>query len=123
MSNKSPYVATYDMIGVPQGADFDIEIIYQEGAPPATIDLTGYSAVLQVKRNYDSEIILQCSTDEGTIIVDSASPNIIIKFLKEVTSALRIYSEMIYDLEITGIDGKTARIMQGKFSISREVTK
>src|SRR5690606_40539994 len=103
--------------------DFNVEIIYQEGEPPVTVDLSGYSAKLQVRRTFDTPVILQLSTDDGTIVMNSTAPNIVLKFPNDVTSRMTVYSDLIYDLEMTSPTGLKSRVMQGKFSISREVTQ
>jgi len=121
--NSSPYVPEHDLLGVPQGSDFNVEIIYQEGEPPVTVDLSGYSAKLQVRRTFDTPVILQLSTDDGTIVMNSTAPNIVLKFPNDVTSRMTVYSDLIYDLEMTSPTGLKSRVMQGKFSISREVTQ
>lgn len=121
--NISPYVAQYDLIGVPQGADFNVEIIYEEGEPPQAVDLSEFTAKLQVRQNYGSPVLLELSTADGSISVGSVAPNIVLHFVKDVTSAMTVYSDMIYDLEITSSTNVRSRVLQGKFSLSREVTQ
>lgn len=117
---KGSYVGIYNIEGLPQGSDFDIMIDYQIGDPSATLDLTGYSGKLQVRRNYDSPVLLELTTD---IVFDSIAPNISISFPASLTDAMTVYEDMIYDLEIISPAGLTTRVIQGSFSLDRQVTK
>jgi hypothetical protein len=119
----SNYVGKYDICGLPQGADFELKLYYQFGEPPTTLDLTGYSGALQVRRNYDSPVLLELSSLTATIAFSATAPNITITFPADYTESMSVFEDMIYDLEITSPANLKTRVMEGNFSISRQVTK
>ena len=124
-SDESP-LGTFDLVGtyaVPQGADWDVAIRYLESNSP--VDFSAATAVMQVRKDYDKEIILELSTTAGTItLTDGAAntPNVTIHFESAATSALTTY-EGIYDLEVTLSSGLVKKFIAGKFNLYREVTK
>lgn len=123
--NESP-LGVYDMVGrnaIPQGADWDVPLRYLENNTP--VDLSTYTARMQVREDYDKPIILELSTTSGTIIVGDGSggtANVTLKFKSGTTSALSKYSG-IYDLELLSPSGLVLKFIEGKFSLRREVTK
>ncbi len=121
--SKSKYTGVYNIEGLPQGTDFDIKIDYQTGDPAATLDLTGYSGTLQVRKNYDSPVLLELTSNDGEITFDSVAPNITISFSHTSTNDMTTYCDMIYDLEITSPGGLVSRPIQGSFSLDRQVTR
>jgi hypothetical protein len=122
MSKKSSLVGYYPIKDLPQGADTPIKINYKEGEPPATVDLSAATAKLQVKQNYSGATIIELNSADGTIVLDAVSPNITLWFRKELTEDVTVFEEMIYDLEVTDSTGLTTRLLEGPFSISRQVT-
>jgi len=124
-SEESP-LGVFDLVGqyaVPQGADWDVAVLYKENGTP--VDFTTATAQMQIRKDYDKEIILQLSTEDGTIVLaDGANdtPNVVLKFKSNVTSGISIY-EGIYDLEVTLSSGLVKKFLEGKFELRREVTK
>lgn len=124
-SGSSP-LAIYDMVGqdaIPQGADWDVSLIYKENN--TAVDFSTYSAKMQVRRDYDQEIILELSSGAGTIQLGSGAgntPNVVLKFTSSATSAMVDYSG-IWDLEVISPTGQVLKFVHGKFELEREVTK
>lgn len=126
INSESP-LAIYNMTGeaaIPQGADWSVPIRYLENDIP--VDFSGFSGVLQVRRDYDAQIIIELSTDAGTILVgDGAAntPNVVLVFGSAATAALTEYSG-IYDLELTSPStGIVYKFIKGNWALDREVTK
>ncbi len=119
---NSKYTGVFDIEGLPQGSDFDIQIDYQT-PELVTLDLTGYSGKLQVRRNYDSPVLLELSSTAGDITFSSTAPNITFRFSADATTSMTTYEDMIYDLEIVSPTNLTTRVLKGAFSLDREVTK
>lgn len=125
LDNESP-LGVYDMVGrnaIPQGADWDVPLRYLENNTP--VDLSAYTARMQVREDYDKPIILELSTADGTITVGSGSggaANVILKFKSGITSNITKYTG-IYDLELTSPSGLVLKFIEGKFNLRREVTK
>lgn len=119
---QSKYTGVFDIEGLPQGSDFDIQIDYQT-PELTTLNLTGYSGTLQVRRNYDGPVLLALTSSAGNIVFASTAPNITFRFPASTTSAMTVYEDMIYDLEIVSPANLTTRVLKGSFSLDREVTK
>jgi hypothetical protein len=119
---ESP-IPLYDIV-VPQGADWDVAIRYEEpeGTP---VDFSTATARCQIRVDYDKEIILELSSASGTIQLGDGTggtPNVVLKFTSGNTSALSLY-DGIYDLEVTLASGLVKKFLAGKFKLYREVTK
>lgn len=123
-SDESP-LGIFDMIGryaVPQGADWDVGLIYTENS--SVVDFSDATARMQIRSDYDKDIILELSSEDGTIeLSDGAgdTPNVVLKFGNN-TSDLTKY-EGIYDLEVTTSGGLVKKFLEGKFELRKEVTK
>jgi len=122
MSNctDTGFVGQYDISLLPLGADVTIPISYKPGGVAA--DLSAYTAKLQVRRTYSSPVLVELTSDDGSIVVSASEPNIILYFYKEKTQDLLITEGMIYDLEITDGANLVTRVLQGSFSVSKQVT-
>lgn len=123
MAKDTNFIAEYNILGLPQGTDFNILVDFQLGNPPSTIDLSGFTGDLQVRRNYDSPVLLELTSATSEIVFSSMAPNISIMFPHVKTETMTIYEDMIYDLKITSGTGLVTRVMQGCFSLNREVTR
>lgn len=108
---------------IPQGADWDVSITYKES--DSVVDFSAATAVMQVRKGYDKEIILELSSADGTIELSNGAgntPNVILKFTSAITSAMTQY-DGIYDLEVTTSDGLIKKFLEGEFNLRKQVTK
>lgn len=122
MSNCSndSLVGKYDFPAIPQGADVTFEISYKPNN--VVLDLSTYSAKLQVRKSYSTPILLELNSIDGSIVLVSSEPNITLHFFKEKTESISVTEGMIYDLEITSATGLVSRVIEGSFSLSKQVT-
>ena len=112
-----------------QGATFSQTLIWEVGNPPAPVNLTGYSAKLQVRSSHKSKaVIIELSTSNGRISLGTGgdmTTGAINLFISAANSGeLSVCEEVkaVYDLEMTS--GYTvSRILQGNVIIVPEVTK
>lgn len=121
--NSSDFVGYHEIKGLPQGADTVYPINYRTGDPLTTAELADYTAKLQVKEDYTGPVLLELSTANSTIALADTSPNITLYFNASLTENMVVYDNMIYDLEITSSTGDVTRVLEGTFSISRQVTR
>lgn len=102
-----------------QGSTFSRSFTYAiDGAP---VDLTGYTARMQVRENYESvSTIFNLTTENGGISIDG--PNGVITVTIAASSTTNAEpGKFRYDLEI--IDGGIVnRLLEGRFTIKPEVT-
>lgn len=110
----------YD-ITIEQGATFQMDLTWKDntGNP---INLSGYSARMQIRTSYDAEdTLVSLTSGGGDITLGGALGTIAITIAASVTQNLQI-DEAVYDLEL--VNGLTVtRLIQGTALISREVTR
>lgn len=112
---------------VEQGSTFDIKIIYED-SNNNTVDLTGYSARMQIRPNYadltnTTYITVSSSLDpDGTgLIITPLSGSIKVFISAEKTDSF-MFDEGLYDLELYS-DNIVTRLLEGKVKIKKSVTR
>jgi len=109
----------YDII-CPQGVTYTETFTYK--IDNVAVNLTGYSAAMQVRRTYDSVTPL-ISLTSGSGITLGGSAGTITLLIAHATTAAFEAGQYIYDLELTSSGGIKDRILQGTFTVSSEVTR
>jgi hypothetical protein len=111
-------------ITIEQGSVFNLHLRYKDSLG-AVIDLTGYTARMQVRKSVKSnDILLTLTTENGGITLGGALGTINIKAIAEHTALLTIRSG-VYDLELVPPSGEddTFRLLEGNVMVSPEVTR
>ena len=110
----------YDL-RIDQGSDKTLTLIFKD-SNKQLLDLTGYSAYMQARIHpVVSEVALNLSTENGYIVITPLQGKMVIKFPKELTSAIRA-TKYYYDLEPVSED-ETVRVIEGTLTITQEVTR
>ncbi len=107
-----------------QGSDYTIPIRLQDSTGTA-INLTGYSARMQVRRTAGACAVIDELSSEGAearITIEAEGGRLSLRFPHSVTETYPAAS-LVYDVEITAPSGDITRILQGSISISAEVTR
>jgi len=105
----------------PQGSTFSKQITYK--IDDQAIDLTGYSARMQVRQNYYSpEALASLSSPNNGITIEELNGVINLFISSEETSSLPA-GNFLYDLEIESEGGIVSRIIEGSFIVTPEVTR
>ena len=110
------YNATID-----QGATWSVTVTYTDstGAP---INLTGYTAAMQVRQQYSStDADLTLTSPSGGIVITGATGVIVITMTATQTASLE-EGFYVYDVELTSGSFKD-RMMQGQLTVAPEVTR
>ena len=103
-----------------QGSTWTLQIIYNDpsGTP---INLTGYTAEMQVRRKFDSDTpVLTLSTSNGGITIVPLTGTLNLLATDEQTAIDAGF--YVYDLELS-IGGTRTRLIQGQVTVSGEVTR
>jgi hypothetical protein len=106
-----------------QGATLQETAVWKDSARKA-INVTGYTARMQVRPSIDSEqVLLSLTTENGRISVSGPEGR-----FDMTVSALDMTSieagKYVYDLEIIApVSGVVDRLMQGSFIVRGEVTR
>ena len=105
---------------IDQGSDWKINLIYKDSAGDI-IPLTGYTAALQLRTNYDAaSASLSLSTGSG-ITITANQGLIAIRATAAQTGALAA-GDYVYDLEVT-VSGEVTRLIQGRATVRPQVTR
>ena len=104
-----------------QGATLERIITYTD-SEGAIINLTGYTAKMQVRTSAESATVVLELTSSAGITINGAAGTLTILVAASVLSAIAagIY---VYDLEITAPSGKVTRLIEGRFYVKAEVTR
>lgn len=112
-----------------QGATFNQTLFWEVGNPPAPVNLTGYSAKMQIRSSHKSKaVILELSSPSSGITLGTGgnfTTGAINLFVSAAdTAQLSICDDIkpVYDLEMTS-GATVSRILQGNVIIAPEVTK
>jgi len=111
----------YDMT-IYQGASFDTTLTWKVGDPATPVNLTGYTARLQVRSSTDAATTaLELTTANGGIVLGGAAGTIALAVSATATAALSP-GYYVYDLEL--VNGATVtRLVEGRVTVSAEVTR
>ena len=112
--------AIYNML-VDQGATFSRVLTYKDDAGNP-VNLTGYTARMQVRDTYDAAgVALNLTTENGGIALGGALGTITLAATATATAAITA-DQYVYDLEmITG--SQVTRLVEGTFTVTPEVTR
>jgi hypothetical protein len=107
-------------IAVEQGADWAATVTWEADGDP--VDLTGYSAAMQVRKSPGSVAALLELTDAAGLTLGGAAGTIEITITSAQLSAIEA-GDWQYDLELTSASGVVTRVLQGRFVVDAEVTR
>jgi hypothetical protein len=102
-----------------QGATYDLNLNWKIGG--TAVNLTGYTAAMQVRESYNSPTTILSLTSGSGITLGGTAGTIAIA-VSAATMGSAIPGNYVYDLELTQASQVT-RLLQGSFNISAEVTK
>jgi hypothetical protein len=116
-----------------QGATFRRVLTWTAGGAP--VDLSGWTAEMQVRRRHDAaEPEITLSTADGRITLGGSAGTVTLELGAAETSALTADTSgkreavpaatpYVYDLELTAPDGSVTRLVEGLFKLHAEVTQ
>lgn len=105
---------------IEQGATFTLAMFYQDDAG-AAVDLTGYTARMQLRKtDHAGHIELELTTENGRIVIDGARGQIMLNIAAADTTSLT--GSGVYDLEL--VQGAAVqRVLEGAYQVNPEVTR
>ena len=111
-----------EKLKIPQGETYRHTFHYRDSVTGAIIDLTGYTARMQIRASVESATKLYDSTTLGDITVSGSFGDVLLEIPAAVTTAWT-FRNAVYDLEIIDGSGKVTRLVQGTVIVSPEVTR
>lgn len=111
----------YD-ITILQGATFQLRIVWKDAAG-ALLDLTGYTARMQIRERVSSTTTLaNLTTENGGITLGGTAATVDLLLSATQTGAITALRG-VYDLEVVSAGGVVSRLLAGEVEFSREVTR
>ena len=130
--------AGYYSFLIEQGATTEFELQYKD-SNDVPIDLSGYSARMQIKSNFSDDNPIIYATLSSSILPDGTGLNLagidglnppssgtIGVYISATTSSLFTFDTAKYDIELynpVGNDIYTVRLLEGLVKLSKEVTR
>lgn len=112
----------YDMT-VYQGATFNRVFTWQVGTPAANVNLTGYTARMQLRSNPAATTsVLELTTTNGRISLGGSAGTVTLALTPTETAALPA-DQYAYDLELIAGNGEVTRLLEGFVTVDAEVTR
>jgi len=110
---------------IEQGAEFALTITYKVSG--AAVDLTDYSAYMQVRETKEAATaILDLNSDGGGIVLGGTAGTIAITVSGSADSTPNTYDldfdVAVYDLKLVDGSGETLRLLEGSVTLNRQVT-
>lgn len=113
--------ADYDIL-IEQGSTFILPIVWKDSNGVA-INVTGYTARMQVRKTVKStDILISATTENGRIVLGGATGAVTVTIPATITDDITVKSA-VYDLEMVSASGVVTRLIQGAVTISPEVTR
>lgn len=104
-----------------QGATFEETITWSDENGP--VNLTGYTARMQAREEYESATaFIDLTTGNGGITLGGAAGTIVLLLSATATAAITA-EHGYYDLELVSASGRVYRLLQGDICISKEATR
>jgi hypothetical protein len=105
-----------------QGATFQKLFIYQDSTLNP-INLTGYTARMQLRATYTSETpVINLTTENGGIEITPLDGEILVKMTAAQTEGIPA-RDYYYDIEVESADGRVYRVIEGKATVRPEITR
>jgi hypothetical protein len=110
---------------IEQGATFKRTLLLKQGdgASAPAVNLTGYTARMQIRADVDSTTVLIALTTENGRITITPLDGRLDLLISATDSAALAFEAGVHDLEIVSSGGEVTRLVQGKAKLSKEVTR
>jgi len=115
---------TLDIV-IEQGTTFRKKLTWVDDQVPAVpIDITGFTARMHLREEFESPDppIIELTDGNGRIVIGGSNGEIDLFIADADTEALTIESG-VYDLEVEAPGGDVTRLLEGRFTLSLEVTR
>lgn len=107
---------------IEQGATFDPVLTWKD-QNGALIDLTGFTARMQIRDTVDApDTLHELTTENGGIALGGGAGTITLSISAADTAAFD-FEQAVYDLEVEAANGNVTRLLRGVVTLSKEVTR
>ena len=107
---------------VPQGSTYihTFEYVASDGS---AIDLTGYTARMQIRETVDATTTIYEATSAGGEITTTPLEGKVVLTIDATDTSAFTFSTAVYDLELEATDTTVIRLVKGKVKLDKEVTR
>lgn len=110
-------------LAIDQGATFRKRFTWKSGTPAVPVNLTGYTARMQIRAELESAAILaELTTENGGIALGGVTGTIDL-YLSHTDTTAYAWDSGVYDIELIAPNGDVLRRIKGSVSVSKEVTR
>lgn len=107
---------------IPKGGTYKKDFWYKDN-DKNVIDLTGYTARMQVREYHSStSTILDLTTENGGLTITALEGKVSIRVEADVTAAV-VTRSGVYDIELVDSSGDVTKFVGGSVKFPEEVTK
>lgn len=107
---------------IEQGATFRLSLQWKTNNLP--VNLAGFQALMQIRSEVSAQsIIHELSTTNGGVIFKNEAEGEIELFISHTDTSLFRFNSAVYDLELHAPNGDVTRLLEGKVTLSMEVTR
>ncbi len=107
---------------IEQGTTFSHSLTWLDESESA-VNLTGFTARMQVRPNITEEtVLLELTTENGRIVITNPLTGTIELLVTAADTAAITWSSGVYDLEMVS-GSVVTRLVEGKIKVSKEVTR
>jgi hypothetical protein len=109
-------------LAIYQGVTYANPLLFRAADGTTPLNLTGYTARMQVRERVESSaVLLELTTENGRITIDGPTGTVTLALTATETAAID-WAAGVYDLEL--VDGATVyRPLEGRVRIDPEVTR
>ena len=106
-----------------QGETFRHGIFWKD-AEEVAINITGFTARMHIRERLESATtLMELTTENGRIVIVNAVEGEIRLYITAADSTLISWAAGVYDLEMVSPSGEVTRLIEGKVTVSKEVTR
>jgi hypothetical protein len=102
-----------------QGDTFQNTPVWKINSVP--VNVTGYSALMQIRKSVGGTDLLDLSSSNGRITVGTVDGSFALYISPADTSTLPV-GEWVYDLQVTAPNAVVTTLLQGAFVVTSQVT-
>ncbi|MGR3179912.1 MAG: hypothetical protein ACUZ8E_17870 [Candidatus Anammoxibacter sp.] len=111
----------YNGFVIEKGADFNPGLITWKDSAGLAIDITGYTARMDIKKEFEDDSILLLTTENSRITLGGVAGTIDLTITNADTTTLPT-GNFKYDLELISGSSVVTRLLEGSLAITENVT-
>lgn len=110
-------------LAIDQGATFSKVFTWKTGTPYLPVDLTGCTALMQIRATLDDPVVLLLLSTANARIALGGVAGTITLTVSAADTTLITWLTAVYDLQIVLANGTIRRLLGGNVTVSPEVTR